>query len=109
MQINYNRKTNSLTITEDNKPVCGVIGHASEKAFKNAMQKQLIALNNQLDTLNKWLYDKRNINDPQWSVHKRHANNIRVKIEQVKSRMDKNNKEYGYCEFAVPAGINLKR
>ncbi len=108
MKITYNKRENTLTITEDGKPVCGIIGYKSEAAFKKLMQKQLCALNDQLDALNKWLYDKRNIDDPQWPVHMRLARNICVKIEQIKSHLDKKNKDYGYCEYELPAGINLK-
>ncbi len=79
--IIYDPKNNTLTYKSDGKPRAGIIGNLADGAFSRAVEKEIDRLKKNADELAKWLWNKRNVNRPEWMSRKREYNSIQVKIE----------------------------
>lgn len=108
MTVHYDPLENSLTISEDNQPRQGAFGASCEEIYLSICKRQIEHMQKQKEQLDAWLYRNENIDKPEWIEHKRLANSLVVKIEQIKDRMDRKSRDYGICEFAVPISLNLK-
>ncbi len=85
--ITYDSKKNSLIISDNGKPIQGVIGPMSEKSYKKIITNLIDQLQNNANALEDWLYKPKNIKHPLWCERKRQLNNIYIKIDNYERKL----------------------
>lgn len=83
--VNYNPKSNELTITHE-KGMSGIRGPLSHKVYKKALEREINRQQSNADNLAAWLFNSKNINSTQWSERKQMYNALIIKLDNLKNK-----------------------
>lgn len=92
--ITFNPGKNTLTVCVNDKPRFGCIGKFSETMYRKTLNKRLQLIELNIEEIDKWCEDKRNINNHEAQVEMRKKRNqLMIKTRTIK-------RELGVKKFA---------
>jgi hypothetical protein len=102
--ITYDSKKNSLIISDNGKPMQGVLGPMSADAYRKILINLMNHYQDNANALEDWLYKPKNIKHTAWCERKRLLNNFLIKIDTIERKLSGN-----LCTQDVPETISIPK
>jgi hypothetical protein len=86
--ITFDKKSNSLTVSEDGKPRAGFINCASETAYRNLLRNNISALEENIEAIDRFCEDKRNAGKLDRIIElRRRRTGIKLQIKAIEQKL----------------------
>jgi hypothetical protein len=106
--ITFDKKSNSLTVSEDGKPRAGLINCASETAYRNLLRNNISALKENIEAIDRFCEDKRNAGKINRIIElRRRRTEINLHIKAIEQRL-KPISHSGIIEVSIPSSLIIK-
>lgn len=105
--ITYNPKDNSIMVCVDGKPRAGMINCGSLERYRKILRNRLCKLNENIEAIDEWFADKRNLNHFDKQVELRcKRNEFALAIKRIESELNpKKNKAIGIREVNINTNL----